>query len=533
MILNLEQKLDNWSDRRLICGLTVLALFLFCVNLGGVPLRDWDEGTRALVAREIFRSGNWLHPTLAGQPYFNKPPLMDWLMALSYNIGGINEWTSRLPGAIASALGVPLLYCLGRELFAEKSNGKQAALLSALVYLTLMPLVRHGRLAMLDGLILTAMIFSFLCFLKAEKNQAWALGIGIGFGIITFTKGLLVLPIVAIALLFSLRDQRWRIVQNVYFWLGLLYGFLPVMSWYGAQVHYYGQTFINVHFLSQGIDRVADTVENHQRPPWFYLHDILKYSAPWLVFIPQSYILIWQEQLEKHGQLILSGSMFYGFLISAMGTKLPWYIMPFYPFLALAVGYFLSRFEEVEFRRKAFKWPQQFIFYFFVTPALICAFYFYKIEPNIYQRPPQLSLILMSLICALMLATAGWHWQRKNIKIIGILVIGMYSGLSLFFISNAWIWEINNAFPVKPIAEIIRTKTPEDITVLTTFWYQRPSLDFYGDRPVMPASLDERKPGQYWLLHEEAWQDHQGSIGVENLLGTASGFYLVKTNPSD
>ena len=182
-------KLEHWSDRRLILGLTAAALFLFCLNLGNVPLRDWDEGTRALVAREIFRSGNWLYPPLGGNPYFNKPPLMDWLMALSYHIGGVNEWTSRLPGAIASAFGVPLLYCLGRELFAKKNNGKQAALLSALVYMTLMPLVRHGRLAMLDGLILTAMIFAFWCFLKAEKSQVWALGIGVGFGIITFTKG--------------------------------------------------------------------------------------------------------------------------------------------------------------------------------------------------------------------------------------------------------------------------------------------------------------------------------------------------------
>lgn len=522
-------KLEQWGDRRLIFGLTVLALFLFCVNLGGVPLRDWDEGTRGLVAREIFRSGNWLHPTLDGQPYFNKPPLMDWLMAISYKVGGVNEWTSRLPGAIASALGVPLLYCLGRELFAAKNNGKQAALLSALVYLTLMPFARHGRLAMLDGLILTAMILSFWCFLKAEKSQIWALGIGIGFGIITFTKGLLVLPIVAIAVLFSLRDYRWRIIQNIYFWLGIILGFLPVVSWYGAQIHHYGQPFIDVHFLSQGIDRVADTVENHQRPPWFYLLDILKYSAPWLVFIPQSYLLVWREQREKHSQLILSGSLFYGGLISAMGTKLPWYIMPFYPFLALAVGYFLSRFHEPEFRQNAFKWPQQYIFYFFVTPALICAFYFYKIEPDIYQRAPQLSQVFMSLICAAMLAAAGWYWQRKNTKVIEVLFIGMYSGLSLFFISNSWIWEVNNAFPAKPIAAIIRAETPENTTILTTFWYRRPSLDFYGDRPVIPSPFEQRQPSQYWLIHEEAWQDHQASIGVENLLGTASGFYLVQT----
>jgi 4-amino-4-deoxy-L-arabinose transferase-like glycosyltransferase len=46
----------------------IAALVLWGISLGNVPLRDWDEGTRALVAREIYRTGNWLYPTLQGNP---------------------------------------------------------------------------------------------------------------------------------------------------------------------------------------------------------------------------------------------------------------------------------------------------------------------------------------------------------------------------------------------------------------------------------------------------------------------------------
>ena len=96
------------------------ALVLWGICLGNLPLRDWDEGTRALVAREIYRTGNWLHPTLQGESYLLKPPLMDWLIALSYKLFGVQEFSTRLPGAFFTACGVPLLYLVGRELFRDR-----------------------------------------------------------------------------------------------------------------------------------------------------------------------------------------------------------------------------------------------------------------------------------------------------------------------------------------------------------------------------------------------------------------------------
>jgi 4-amino-4-deoxy-L-arabinose transferase-like glycosyltransferase len=65
---------------------------------------------------------------------------MDWLIAISYRIGGVTEFTTRLPGAFFSACGVPLLYLLARAIFLEQLP----AIFAACVYLTLLPVVRHG-----------------------------------------------------------------------------------------------------------------------------------------------------------------------------------------------------------------------------------------------------------------------------------------------------------------------------------------------------------------------------------------------------
>ena len=163
------------TEAQWLLGFFVAALVLWGICLGDLPLRDWDEGIRALVAREIYRTGNWLYPTLQGSPYLLKPPLMDWLIALSYSVGGVQESTTRLPGALFTACGVPLLYLVAREIFSQRLP----AVFAACVYLTLLPVVRHGRLAMLDGMAVSFFLLLLLCLLKCRQNRRWAVGVGV------------------------------------------------------------------------------------------------------------------------------------------------------------------------------------------------------------------------------------------------------------------------------------------------------------------------------------------------------------------
>ncbi|MEB3229473.1 MAG: glycosyltransferase family 39 protein, partial [Leptolyngbyaceae bacterium] len=166
---NFAASIDRWSEGLIYGGLAIAALILFTVDLGGVALRDWDESLVAQVAKEIhqapFAAKVWLHPTLHGQPYFNKPPLVHWLVAIAYVMGGVNEWTARLPGALATAWSVPLLYGLCRELFPQRA----IAIFTACTYLTLLPVVRHGRLAMLDGMVLLCFLGLLLSVVRSRR----------------------------------------------------------------------------------------------------------------------------------------------------------------------------------------------------------------------------------------------------------------------------------------------------------------------------------------------------------------------------
>jgi 4-amino-4-deoxy-L-arabinose transferase-like glycosyltransferase len=493
---NWNRQHDRIVERLWVVGLLLASVLLFTINLGNLPLRDWDEGTVAHVAREIWQGGfnspRWLYPTLGGDPYLNKPPLMHWLIALAYFLGGVNEWTSRLPGALLTAISVPLLYGIGREIFRQRSP----AIFSALVYLTMLPLVRHGRLAMLDGAVVSFFLFTVWCLLRSRRNLRYCLGVGIGLGLICLTKGIVGLLLGALALLFLFWDTP-RLLGSWYLLCGILLGSLPVVLWYAAQWWHYGHSFTDRAVVDQSLSRVWSTVENHQQPPWYYILEILKYTSPWLGFLPAGLTHAWKNRNWSWAKLVLVWTGGYLLAISVMGTKLPWYVLPIYPAIAIVVGVQLSQFWH---QPNPAKYPR-FVSAFLTLLAIatwVASVYF---SPWGLGKDLELQLILIAVAGTMTLAAV--LAARGDRQFISILIWGMYVSLLLFMTSPHWVWELAEAYPVKPVAALIQSKTPAGQKVYTSFAYNRPSLNFYSDRQVMPANLNDLQ--QYWLQFSQPY----------------------------
>ncbi|MBE9106683.1 glycosyltransferase family 39 protein, partial [Nostoc cf. edaphicum LEGE 07299] len=468
-----------FREKEWLFSLLVISLFLWLIFLGNSPLRDWDEGTVAQVAREIWRaplgSMHWLYPTLGGQPYHNKPPLIHLLIAWTYSIAGVNEWTTRLSGAVLTALGVPLLYLVGCLLF----NQSLPALFSALVYLTMLPVLRHGRLAMLDGTTITFFLLLLFCLLKARQNRRYALGVGFCLGLIALTKGMMVLPLGAIAFLFLIADRQFALLTSPYLLVGIFLGNAPAIAWFAAQWQHYGETFFQVNFQTQTFDRLTKSVEGHSGPPWYYLIELIKYSFPWLLFLPGGFYLAWKKRQTTWGRLILIGTIIYFGTISLMRTKLPWYVMPVYPFLALAIGAKLSEIWQYGH----FKVRSLTIFLGIIAIAGLggCVYF------TLAKKEP--TLIVMSIVLAISMGIAVLLIRQRDRNFIPVLFFGMYLVLALLMSSQSWIRELKEAFPVKPVAELIRSNVSTGTQIYTSFAYGRPSLDFYCDCKVTPAPV--------------------------------------------
>ncbi|QKQ76499.1 glycosyltransferase family 39 protein [Nostoc sp. TCL240-02] len=523
-----HRTVGRWIDWVWLIVLLLAAVLLFSINLGGLPLRDWDEGTVAQVAREIWHapagSMRWLFPTLGGEPYHNKPPLIHLLIAWAYSLGGENELTTRLPGAILTATSVPLLYCIAREIFRQR----WAAIYSALIYLTMLPVVRHGRLAMLDGAMVSFLMLMMLCVLRSRRDLRYCLGVGVSFGLICLTQGLLGVLLGAIAIAFLFWDTP-RLLTCYYLWIAIFIGILPVAAWYSAQLIHYGYTFAQIGIVNPSLGRIGSFVEGNPEPPWYYVIELLKYTWPWLLFLPQTVRLTWENRNLSWAKLVMAWSGIYLLVISFMITKVPWYLFPIYPSLALAFGIQLS---DTENSPLLSSYPRAWVAGLAILAVVASAGSIYFS----WGTTSQTDLQLIFAAVALTMTLAAILAERGDGQFLKILFWGSYLSLLLLMKSNYWVWELSEAYPVKPVAAMIARANPATRKIYTSFPYHRPSLDYYSDRTIIPASVGELEyywhyNGQpYFLLHTSAFNNLQ--LDSMKLIDQAEGWKLVTKDTS-
>jgi len=148
-----------WSSMvvlALLCG----ALFFYGLGKGELFR---TESLRAIIAAQFLRSGNWVVPTLYGEPIFTKPPGMYAAIALlSWPFGGVSEWTARLPSALAATITVFLWYWyLGRQL------GRGGGLLAAVLLPVSLMWLDKGSAAEIDMMQVAWVTAAILFFLRA------------------------------------------------------------------------------------------------------------------------------------------------------------------------------------------------------------------------------------------------------------------------------------------------------------------------------------------------------------------------------
>jgi len=141
-VIGFYQRYKKWI---ILVFLVVLASFLFFSNIGKGSLSN-DEGYNPERAKEMLETGDFLTVHLYGQPNFLKPPLVYGLMAVTYRLFGISEFTSRFWPALFGVGCVVLVYLLGIALSGTILGG----LISALVLLTTPHFVHMTQMAKLD-----------------------------------------------------------------------------------------------------------------------------------------------------------------------------------------------------------------------------------------------------------------------------------------------------------------------------------------------------------------------------------------------
>ena len=328
--------------------ITILILFsvsLFITGLGVMALTDPDEVFYAETAKEMLERKEMLTPYIFGEPQFEKPPLYYWSVILAFKVFGVNEFSARIPSAVFGILGVLGIYFLGKVLV-NKRTGFFAGitLATSVMYIVL------ARACVTDMLLALLILFAFLFFFcgyryERGKRASYLLS-SVFLALAVLTKGPvgLFLPVVIIGI-YMLLTGAVKKLKEIPFLKGALLFLAVILPWYILMYKAHGKEFLDVFFGFHNINRFL-----HPEHAW---GDVFYYNVPIVIggFFPWSAFLplgIWQAARESDKR-IRGGNAFLitWFLVifvffSISRTKLPTYIFPLYPALALLMGRLLD-----------------------------------------------------------------------------------------------------------------------------------------------------------------------------------------------
>lgn len=314
----------------LVAGLAVL---LLTYGLGSFGLLEDNEARFFEISWEMARSGDWLVPHLNFISHFHKPPGTFWLVGGSLRLFGESEWAGRLPVALGGLLTIALTWLMIR-----KEGAEREAAWSALILVTCVEFWFLSRLVLTDMFLTVTVMCAFYCAWRCRRDpgsRLW-LGFWMALGASVMFKGpiglVIVLPVMGLHRLTWRPSAPW----NVRPLLGVPIFLLLALPWY-IRVCLDHPGLLEYFLNFQTKQRMLSTVHGRPGPFWFYLPVLVAGFFPWSVSLPQAVMAAYKKG-DELDRLLLWWGGFPLLFFSCAGSKLPTYLLPIFPALAMLVA---------------------------------------------------------------------------------------------------------------------------------------------------------------------------------------------------
>ena len=332
----------------LFAGVAILATHLLFLNLGASSLRG-DEAEHAQIAVEMVLHNHWFPPTYSGHPYLHKPTLKMMAVAGIFACRGIDEYGARCLDALSGVILVVLVFVFGAHIW----NLRVGAISSLLLLSSEQLVFRHGlRAGVQDAslalLIATSLLLYSSYVNSARSHSALLIGATVALAGATLVKGpmalVVVVPTVVLFKVFVLRPERSaadssRSLRDVLVLGGT--GLGVYAAWFLALWRVVGDPMRRSTYVNLILRNTSGLSPDHVHGLGFYPESLTKDFGPWLLFLlPALFAWIGPEGSRDRRAMGLFGL----WVLVAVGlpilsvSKLPWYIYPAYPALALLIG---------------------------------------------------------------------------------------------------------------------------------------------------------------------------------------------------
>ena len=422
--------MTNEISRRGLWLMLLVFVILWFGNLEYRKLIRPDEGRYAEIPREMVVSGDWTTPRLNDLKYFEKPPLQYWATAVAYEVFGEHQWTSRIWPALTGFAGLLLAWFTGTRLF-----GREAGIYAALVLGSslLYAMIAHvNTLDMGVTFFITLGIFSLLLAQKEEQaaqRRNWMLLAWAGLALAVLSKGLMgvVLPGAAL-FLYSVFNRDIVIWKRMHWITGLLVFLLIAVPWFvlviKANPEFFQRFFIYEHF-----QRFTSKVHGRYQPWYYFIPIMLLGMLPWTMLMLDTVLRSWRSGVQKvkafsPERFLLVWVVFVYVFFSISDSKLPSYVLPMFPSLALLMG---KQLADMKARR----------LFWMTIPSLAAVAILLGIAPFISRTadtPLQLEmygnysvwLVIALVLWLIGMGVAMWLLRREN-KMAAVIVLAFSS----------------------------------------------------------------------------------------------------------
>ncbi|MBR7782047.1 glycosyltransferase family 39 protein [Undibacterium luofuense] len=422
-------KRSPFESTTLVRTLTAAFLLFWFYMLGARVLVPTDEGRYAEMAREMLATGDWITLRLNGIKYFEKPPLQNWMNALTFALFGLGEWQARLWTGLTALLGIVSVGFTAAKLYDRRTGWIAALMLGSGFYWAGM-----GHVNSLDmgisgffAVALCALILGQRDGVSEKEQRNYMLLCWAAMALATLSKGLIgiVLP-GAVLTLYTLLARDLRMWTKLHFGKGLLLFFAITAPWFiliamrnPEHPHFF---FIHEHF-----DRFTSGV--HKRGgPWYYFIPLMVLGIlPWLGYLFSSVGAGWKKEASRFQPLLMAWiwAVFFFVFFSVSGSKLPGYIVPIFPALALIGARQAAQGGEV--------WQKISLATSAILGIALTAGVQWKL-PSLLAGKPEYEIPLyqgyavwlqIAGVLFLLAAVAGWVFLQKQMKDWSLLALGL------------------------------------------------------------------------------------------------------------
>jgi 4-amino-4-deoxy-L-arabinose transferase-like glycosyltransferase len=473
------------SHRRAIALLVVFSFLVFLPGFFQIPPVDRDEARFAQATKQMLESKDFVDIRFQNEVRYKKPVGIYWLQAAAVKAGetlGVPQarttiWLYRLP-SLFGAIGAVLLTYWAALVFVPR----RAALFAALMMASSVLLGIEARIAKTDAMLLLTSVAAMGALAriylasqtepqddKGDWRQPAILWTAIAAGVLL--KGPLVPMFVGLTVIvLSVVDKSARWLWSLRPFAGIVWLILLVSPWFVAIIAKSGASFFVQAIGHDMLDKVASGQEAHGAPPGFY------FLLFWVTFWPGAVLaglaapIVWKSRYEPRTRFLLAWLLPSWLVFEAVMTKLPHYVLPLYPAIAIMIAGILESYGLTKQR-----WMVRGTIGWFLLPgavaiATLVLFIMFGRELGLIAWPFAALAVIFGLF-------AWWLYEVDGAErsLLRGMLASVFLAITVFAVTFPL---LPTLFPSALIAREIKASDCARPHVASTFAYQEPSLVF-------------------------------------------------------